>query len=131
MHNRRNNRRNGYNVRKRGIKDEFIDKQILAIHRAIVMKVLNDPSLITQVEKVLEERRALGKLSYSAYLTWQCILETVDDKKLFAESVLEESPKMQRLRRKTPFIGILTEEERQSALLDEAAGTVQHLDFMF
>lgn len=131
MHNRRNNNRNGYNVRKRGIKDEFIDKQILAIHRAIVFKVLNDPSLITQVEKILEQRRELGKLSYSAYLTWQCILETVDNNKLFAESVLEDSPKMQRLRRRTPFVGILTEEERQKALLDDAAGTVQHLDFMF
>ncbi|XOV78867.1 MAG: hypothetical protein ACFHVJ_18375 [Aestuariibacter sp.] len=119
---RRNKPERPYRLHKSGLKEKFIDRQILAIHKAIVKKLLAHPELHQQVFDKIEARRESGKLRHGGYLTWYCLMENIQDKKMFAEGVLEDSPKMNKLRRSSPFVGILTEEERQQALQDDACG---------
>lgn len=49
-----------YRVKKTGIKDENIDRQILVLHQAIAAKLLTEPDLLEQVKAKLEERRDNG-----------------------------------------------------------------------
>ncbi|WP_394176795.1 hypothetical protein [Thalassotalea litorea] len=120
-----------YQVKKNGIKDEYIDRQVLAIHKAIAEKILDQPELATKVRDTLEQRRVTGQIGYGAYITWDSILDIIDDAKVFRQAMLEDTPKMRRLRRKTPFVNILTEEERQQALMDNATGVLTSLDHLF
>lgn len=110
--------------RKHGIKDHNIDRQILALHQAIGRKILQQPELVEQVKKTLEDRLASGKYHYGAYITWHSILDMINEPGTFYDSLTDLSPKMCQLRRKTPFVGVLTEEERQAALNNAACGTV-------
>ena len=104
-------------LRKGSITHSFVDQQISILHKAMAEKIVDNPSLVEQVKLILEERLENGTLRYGAFLTWQCILEHVNDKDTFVAAVLEDSPLMKKYRRKTPFVGILSEEERQQALL--------------
>lgn len=117
---RRQNR--GYQVRKTSVKDEFIDKQILAIHAAMVEKLIQHPELHQQVFDTLEQRLETGRLRYGGYMTWFSLMDNIEDTALFRKGVLENSPRMRKLRRSTPLVGILTEDERQAALNTAACG---------
>jgi hypothetical protein len=114
-----------YQVKKSGIKDKNIDRQILVLHKAMLDKLCMQPSLITQVLEILELRRESGRLRHGAYLTWYCALEQLQqDPQLMYRTLLEDSPRMRKLRRNTPLTGILTEYERQQALYKSACGTL-------
>lgn len=117
---RQQNRR--YKISKRTIKDDFIDKQIWVLHQAMVEKLIAQPALLTKVKQVLEERFEQGKIGHGAYITWLSFLEVYDDKQAFRDGILEQSKKMARLRRQTPLVGILSEEEREQALMANAIG---------
>jgi len=93
-----------------------IDRQILVLHQAMAEKVLVCPQLQTEVIATIERRYANGQLRHGGYLLWSCLLENIDDKQAFLAGVLADTPQMQKLRRRTPFIGILSEDERQAAL---------------
>lgn len=127
------NKRRGreYQLKKRGIKDDFIDKQVLAIHQAMAKKLIEQPQLVEKAKHTLEQRKQAGKLTYSAYITWLSILDFVDDAETFQNAILENSDKMKRLRRQTPLVGILTEEERQAALYNDAIGEITNTDVLF
>ncbi len=114
----------GYQVKKSSVKDELIDRQILAIHMAMVEKILNHPELHQQVFDILEERLAAGKIRYGGYMAWFSLMDNIDNQTLFKQGVLENSPRMKRLRRSTPFVGIITEEERETALRRAACGEI-------
>lgn len=107
---------------KSGIKNENIDRQILVLHRAMAEKIIQYPELITQVEAKIQERFKQGKLHYGGYLTWLSIVEHHLESDVFLNGILEDSPRMRKLRRKTPFVGILTEQEREAALMKLACG---------
>ncbi len=113
-----------YRSRKYGIKDENIDRQIRVLHAAMVEKLLQHPALVEQARTKVEERKELGKMRWGAYITWLSILELTDRPDLFRQAILEDSPKMRKLRRFTPLVGILTEEERQQALQRYACGEI-------
>lgn len=113
-----------YQIKKTGIKDENIDRQILVIHNAIADKLISNPDLVEQVKIQLEHRKKLGRLNYSQYITWCCILELIDSPDRLRKAMLEDTPKMRKYRRNTPFVGILTEDERQSALSEFAIGEI-------
>ena len=53
-----NKRDRPYRVKKTGIKDENIDRQILVLHQAIAAKLLAEPALLEQVKAKLDERKA-------------------------------------------------------------------------
>ena len=131
MKQRRNKNNRPYKVSKRSIKDDYIDRQISVIHLAIAKKLIAQPELLPQVHQTLESYRENGRLSYSGYITWLSILEIFDDKEQFILSMTEETAQMKRLRRSTPFIGILTESERERALYQDAIGTINKPDALF
>lgn len=111
-----------YRVRKTGIKDENIDRQILVLHQAIATKLLAEPALLEQVAHKLEQRRDNGQLGYGAYMHWVSVLELYQQPEQFYRGITEDSPYLRKLRRRTPFVGILTEAERQQALQHQASG---------
>lgn len=121
---RSNKQNRPYRVKKTGIKDENIDRQILVLHQAIATKLLAEPALLEQVKAKLEERRDNGQLGYGAYLHWLSVLELYQQPELFCAGIIEDSPYLRKLRRRTPFVGILTEHERQLALSQHSLGTL-------
>ena len=129
---RSNHKRNrAYNISKRSIKDDYIDKQVLVIHAAIVEKLILQPELLSQVQQTLNERKETGKIGYGEYITWLSIIETFADHSLFRKSVLENSNKMKRYRRKTPFTNILTEQEREQALTEGAIAEISDISVLY
>lgn len=111
-----------YSIRKSGLKEKFVDRQVLALHKAMVEKLIRYPELRKKVIAVIEERYENGRLRHGAYLTWICLMENADDHNLFRNGVLEDTPRMNKLRRQTPFVGVLTESEREDALFKHACG---------
>lgn len=127
----RNKRRNKpYAIKKTGIKDENIDRQIIAIHRAIAEKLLAHLELAEQVKTRLEKQRDEKKIRYSHFINWYSILELIDQPEVFMNAMTEDTPQMRRLRRKTPFVGILNEEERQRAINHNALGTIDSVEVL-
>ena len=122
-----NQRNRPYRVKKTGIKDENIDRQILVLHQAIATKLLVEPELLEQVKAKLDERRDNGQLGYGAYLHWLSVLELYQQPEQFRQGITEDSPYLRKLRRRTPFVGILTEQERQQALQHDAIGNLQQV----
>jgi hypothetical protein len=121
---RATNRRNK-SARTGNMKQSFIDQQIVILHKAMAEKLYAQPALIEQVKVTLQQRFENGTLRYGAFLTWQCILEQISNRDAFLSAVLEDSELMRKYRRKTPFVGILTEQERQQALDVNSIGPVE------
>jgi hypothetical protein len=121
---RATNRRNK-SARTGNMKQSFIDQQIVILHKAMAEKLYAQPALIEQVKVTLQQRFENGTLRYGAFLTWQCILEQISNRDAFLSAVLEDSELMRKYRRKTPFVGILTEQERQQALDFDSIGPVE------
>lgn len=123
-HQRRNKKHRPYSIKKTGIKDENIDRQIIAIYKAVAHKLLANQALVEQIKHRLESQREQGMIGYSQFICWLSILEIIDDTEAFIKAMTEDTPKMRRWRRKTPFSGVLTEEERQQAITAEASGMI-------
>ena len=96
-----------------------VDLQILLLHQAMAKKLIAHPHLRTTVIETIEQRYASGQLRHGGYLIWSCLMEDIDDHQAFLLGVLAQTPQMQKLRRRTPFVGILSEEERRIALVEE------------
>lgn len=128
-------KRRPYQVKKTGIKDENIDRQILVIHMAIANKLLvdnqGDKALVNAVLERLEQRREEGRMGYGEYLTWLSAMELIERKPDFVAAICEDTPRMRKFRRRTPFVGVLTEQERQAALDADSLGTLDDLSSLF
>ena len=124
----RNKPNRPYQIKKTGIKHRYIDSQILVIHAAIADKLIQHPELIEQVLQQLEQRKELGRINYSQYITWYSILELINSPQSFKQAILEDSPKMRKFRRNTPLVNILTEDERQNALNTGAIGEISDIN---
>lgn len=116
-----------YRVKKTGIKDENIDRQILVLHKAIAEKLIRQPELLAQVQHKLAERLELGQISYGGYIHWQSVLELYHQPEQFVLGITEDSPYLRKLRRVTPFSGLLTEQERQQVLQADACGELSQV----
>jgi hypothetical protein len=79
-------------------------------------KLLANNEYFEPVCRTIEARYASGKMGYGCYLFWSSLMEHSADAELFLSTLLDNSPSIRKYRRKTPFIGILTEQERQQAL---------------
>jgi hypothetical protein len=93
-----------------------MDKRILAIHQAIVDKILDQPVLLEAAKETLEQRYKTGLMSYANYINWQSIIELIHQPDAFANAVLSNEQWMSNMRRTTIFSGILNEEERSQIL---------------
>jgi len=94
------------------------DAQILRLHRAMADKLLAEPQRLTQVLTTLEQRYQAGLLRHSAYIHWFSILDCINQPELFKAALLDNGERMNKLRRRTVLVGILTEDERQAILTE-------------
>jgi hypothetical protein len=96
---------------------ENIDKQIQVLHQAMALKLIAQPHLRQHVIDTIETRYKTGLLRHGGYLVWICLMECIEESPdAFVQGVIADTPQMRKLRRKTPFVNVLTEQERQEAL---------------
>ena len=93
-----------------------VNQRIRKLHEAIADKVLANPDLLDGIEAKLEQRYESKMIRYGSYMLWKSILETVNQPDVFKALLLAEDERTANLRRETIFTGVLTEEERTSAL---------------
>jgi hypothetical protein len=93
-----------------------VNERIRKLHEAIADKVLANPDLLGGIEDKLEQRYESKMMRYGSYILWKSILETVNQPDVFKALLLAEDERTANLRRETIFTGVLTEEERISAL---------------
>ena len=108
--------RNRVRDRPKSAQQQNIDKQILCLHKAMATKLLANLHYIIKVTETISTRYESGKMGYGSYLFWTSLMEHIDQPDIFMQTVLEDSTITQNYRRQTPFVGILTEVERQAAL---------------
>ncbi|KKO45824.1 hypothetical protein WG68_08940 [Arsukibacterium ikkense] len=99
------------------------DQHILRLHLAMVDKLLADPTPLTHLYQVLEQRYQAGQLRHSAYIHWHSILDCIDQPEIFRRELLDQAERMCKLRRRTILVGILTEQERIALLYPPPATT--------
>ncbi|MCW8091374.1 hypothetical protein [Alteromonas sp. ASW11-130] len=97
-------------------KQIIIDRQILALHKAMVEKVISRPQLFEVLQDNLKRYQKMNILSYGSALLWEGILATYVEPLMFREMVLSKEQRITHLRRRTIFSGILTEAEREDVL---------------
>ena len=103
-------------LKAKGQSQQVQDLQIWRLHQKIVEKIEHDPSLCLQVQQRLEFRLEAGQVRHGEYLYWSCLLQEVHHFSQFRDGVLSMEPRICKYRRRTPFVGILTEQERQEVL---------------
>lgn len=103
-------------MRTKTAQQENLDKQILHLHKAMAQKLMANPSYVVKVMETVESRYKFGKMRHGAYLFWSSLLEHIDHPELFLATLLEDAPLINKYRRQTPLVGILTEQERQAVL---------------
>ncbi|HEY0924954.1 hypothetical protein [Rheinheimera pacifica] len=94
------------------------DAQILRLHSAMADKLLAEPERLQQVLNTLEQRYQAGLLHHSGYIHWFSILDCINQPELFKAALLDSGERMNKLRRRTVLVGILTEDERQAILME-------------
>lgn len=129
-------RRKQRRPKRGGIKEELINRQVLVIHYAIGKKLLEahakgDSTYIEHIKDTISNRYDLGRMRYGEYLTWQSLLELLDSPKEFMAGLLEDSHQMNKYRRRTALVGVLTEQEREEALSNGALGTINDIAVLY
>lgn len=94
-----------------------IDERIKRIHQLMAEKVLTDHALVDTAYEVLEQRYQSGMMRYGSYLLWHGILESSNEPEQFRALLLADDARTASLRRQTIFVGVLTEDEREAAML--------------
>lgn len=100
----------------KGQQEKLIDSSILALHRAMLDKILADPTLLPPLIEALEQEQQQGLLRHSEYLFWRCAFAVFHQPELFKAALLSREPQACKYRRRTRLRGILSEQERQQAL---------------
>lgn len=91
----------------------IVDANLLAIHKRIGEKLATNPQLVDVAAQKLEERFEAGLVYRSIYLNWWAVIEMKNDMPSLIGQMCEESEMMNKLRRHSPFVGILDEQERE------------------
>lgn len=110
------NRKSRSRERPQSAQQQNIDIQILCLHKAMAEKIIANHDFIPQIQQTIETRYESGKMRHGAYLFWSTLLEFIDEPELFLSQLLDQSPQIKKYRRQTPFVGVLTEQERQAVL---------------
>ncbi len=106
----------------RGQQERQVDMQIWLLHQAMVNKLLAEPARLPALQAKLEQQLAAGQIRHGAYLFWSSAFALlaqpdVAQHELFRAAILSKEPSANKYRRRTVMVGLLTEEERQQALL--------------
>jgi hypothetical protein len=102
---------------KRSRNQQRIDQQIWLLHQAMAEKILQQPTLTAQVRQKLDLLQQQKQIRHGAYLYWSCLLDLVDEPEKFRTDLLSFDEQPCKYRRRTPMTGLLSEEERQLALM--------------
>ena len=101
----------------RGQQERQVDLQIWLLHQAMVNKLIAEPERMPTLTARLEEQLAAGHIRHGAYLFWSSAFALLPQAELFRAAILSPEPSANKYRRRTLMVGLLTEEERQQALL--------------
>ena len=92
-----------------------IDARVLALTRAAVARIDEDPTLVRiGLENIKRWARHKGGYLPRAHAEWKTLIETHPWERL-REMLLEESDEGQRLRSSHPFKGLVSEAQRRRA----------------
>jgi len=91
--------------------NNFIDLFNLMLHRAIAEKLRQDAKPVLQIARN-NLNRWLKKNENFALLEWQQILETHTPEEI-CKIISQDIDEGQRLRSSSPFVGVLSEDERE------------------
>jgi len=94
-----------------------IDQQIWLLHQTMATKLLQQPELATEIRLRLDNWQQQGQIRHGAYLFWSCLLDLLPEPERFCAELLSWELQICKYRRRTPLLGLLTESERQAALL--------------
>jgi hypothetical protein len=92
----------------------MIDARNRELHQIIAGKIRQNPALIQQVQKILARwLRAMdqSERGYSSLVEWQRLLEKQPLNQVL-DFISSEDEEACRLRQSTPFVGLLTDQER-------------------
>jgi len=110
--------RNEYNAGQRGRISGANSSDLisLALHRAVALRLRSNPHLLqkaeTNVNNWLSKNSTVG-----AWLEWKKILETENLENIL-KIITAETDEGQRLRSSSPFVGLMTKEERRMIIED-------------
>lgn len=93
---------------------QFHDFVSLALHRAVAHRLRSNPRLIQKAKSNLKNWLS-GNRAISAWLEWREILETSSIEKVL-KIITAETEEGQRLRSSSPFVGLITAEERRQII---------------
>lgn len=86
--------------------EQGINRQIREVHEQIAKRIRRHPELISLAREKLQTRYDHKLIRHSSYINWISILEYEDDIDTLVELLCEDSPFMDKLRRKSPFVGL-------------------------
>jgi hypothetical protein len=89
-----------------------LDERSLAMHRLVAVKMQADPALLDKVRETVRRWQESDGSPKLALAEWERILSGPVDQ--VAQFMTERSERATRLRQSSPFVGILTEAERQT-----------------
>ena len=95
---------------------QFLDLVSLALHRAVAHRLHSNPHLLQKAKSNLKNWLSRNQ-AVSAWLEWQEILETSSLEKVL-KIITAETEEGQRLRSSSPFVGLITAEERRQIIKD-------------
>ena len=98
-----------------------LDERSLAMHKIVAAKVLADPALLDKARDNLRRWQQMGGSPKLALAEWEQILSGQTDQ--IAQFLTERSERATRLRRSSPFAGVLTETERRTIYESYSTGT--------
>lgn len=93
---------------------QFHDLVSLALHRAVAHRLRSNPRLIQKAKSNLNNWLSSNQ-AVSAWLEWWEILETSSVEKIL-KIITAETEEGQRLRSSSPFVGLITAEERRQII---------------
>jgi len=115
-------------IDKRLFRQQRRNRRVLALHVAMVDKLIQQPELLGPIEARLEARYAAKLMRYGSYIVWKSLLPLLrSDPALFKKEVLADEDKMEQLRQETIFVGVLTEDERK-AVLDNFSDVIKPIN---
>ncbi len=91
--------------------DNFVDLFNLILHRAVAEKLQQDAKPVLQIARN-NLNRWLKKNKNSALLEWRKILDTHTPDEII-KIITQDTDEGQRLRSSSPFVGVLSEAERE------------------
>ncbi len=110
--------KNEYNAGQRGRirAANSSDLISLALHRAVALRLRSNPHLLQKAETNLNNWLSKNA-TVGAWLEWKKILETENLENIL-KLITAETDEGQRLRSSSPFVGLVTKEERRMIIED-------------